>query len=156
MPIRPENRHRYPADWPEISRAAKDRAGWRCACRGECGRGHPGRCPNRHGGAAYGTGSTVVLTTAHLDHTPEHCDPHNLVPMCQGCHLHYDAGHHRVTAARTRAAHIAAAGQTELLPDDAFTPSEPPRPAPSPAARPQPRGQQLPLIPTLTEDCHAE
>ena len=30
MPIKPENRARYPADWPEISRAAKERAGWKC------------------------------------------------------------------------------------------------------------------------------
>jgi hypothetical protein len=30
MPIKPENRHRYPADWPAISLAAKDRARWRC------------------------------------------------------------------------------------------------------------------------------
>ncbi len=75
MPIRPENRHRYPPDWPQISLAIKERAGWRCECEGECGRGtHPGRCPNRHGNPAYGTGSTVCLTTAHLDHIPEHCD----------------------------------------------------------------------------------
>ena len=30
MPIKPENRARYPADWPEISGAAKERAGWKC------------------------------------------------------------------------------------------------------------------------------
>ena len=144
MPIRPENIDRYPPDWPEISRAAKEEAGWRCACRGECGRGHPGRCPNEHGGLAYGTGSIVVLTTAHLDHTPENCSPDNLVVMCQGCHLHYDAGHHRVTAARTRAAAIAAAGQLDLIPDDALTPVEPPRPTPPlPAAHARPCGKQL-------------
>lgn len=72
MPIRPENRDRYPADWPAISLAVKEEAGWQCECLGECGRGtHEGRCPNRHGQPAYGTGSTVVLTTAHLNHTPE-------------------------------------------------------------------------------------
>lgn len=115
MPIRPENRHRYPPDWREISTAIKDRAGWRCECAGECGRGHVGRCPNRHGGPAYGTGSTVVLTTAHLNHTPEDCDPANLRAMCQGCHLHYDRDHHRETAAATREAARAAAGQDPLL-----------------------------------------
>ena len=58
MPIRPENRDRYPADWPEISNAVKESAGWRCECEGECGRsGCKGRCPNRHGQPAYGTGS---------------------------------------------------------------------------------------------------
>lgn len=30
MPIKPENAKRYPADWPAISRAARERAGWRC------------------------------------------------------------------------------------------------------------------------------
>lgn len=103
MPIRPENRNRYPADWPEISRSIKERAGWRCECHGECGRGtHEGRCPNRHGGNAHGTGSRVVLTTAHLDHTPENCDPENLRAMCQGCHLHYDREHHAETRRQTR------------------------------------------------------
>lgn len=30
MPVRPENRGRYPADWKAISHATKERAGWRC------------------------------------------------------------------------------------------------------------------------------
>lgn len=30
LPIRPENRARYPADWKAISLAARDRARWRC------------------------------------------------------------------------------------------------------------------------------
>jgi hypothetical protein len=98
MPIRRENRSRYPADWADISTEVKERAGWRCECTGECGRGtHSGRCPNRHGAPAYGTGSTVILTTAHLDHTPENCDRTNLRAMCQGCHLHYDRDHHACT-----------------------------------------------------------
>lgn len=119
MPIRPENRERYPADWPAISEAVKNRAGWRCECEGECGRGsHTGRCPNRHGRPAYGTGSRVILTTAHLDHVPEHCDPANLRAMCNGCHLAYDADHHRQTRARTRAAALEAAGQGVLLDAD--------------------------------------
>jgi len=103
MPIRPENAKRYPDDWKAISLAIKERAGWRCECKGECGRGtHDGRCPNLHGEAAYGTGSKVILTTAHLDHTPENCGPENLKAMCQGCHLHYDKEHHAQTAYRTR------------------------------------------------------
>ena len=103
MPIRPENRSRYPEDWPVISTRIKKRAGGRCECEGECGRGtHDGRCPNVHGGNAYGTGSKVILTTAHLDHTPENCGDDNLKAMCQGCHLHYDREHHAQTAYRTR------------------------------------------------------
>lgn len=108
MPIRPENRDRYPKNWDAISKTVKVLAGWRCQCEGECGRGtHEGRCPNEHGKPAYGTGSNVVLTTAHLDHTPENCDPANLRAMCQGCHLHYDREHHAQTRAATRAATLA-------------------------------------------------
>jgi hypothetical protein len=116
MPIRPENRGRYPKNWPAISLDIRtNRAGGRCECLGECGRGtHDGRCPNVNGGAAYGTGSRVVLTVAHLDHTPEHVDPANLRAMCNGCHLHYDRDHHRQTAAATRRRAVEAAGQLTL------------------------------------------
>ena len=119
MPIRPENRKRYPANWPEISLSIRtERASGRCECLGECGRGtHPDRCPNLNGAPAYGTGSKVVLTVAHLDHTPENCDPANLRAMCQGCHLHYDRDHHRQTAAATRRAAQEAAGQLAIAPD---------------------------------------
>lgn len=103
MPIRPENRARYPKDWKAISARIKERAGYRCECEGECGRGtHDGRCPNINGEPAYGTGSKVVLTTAHLNHTPEDCRDANLKSMCQGCHLHYDKEHHAETAYQTR------------------------------------------------------
>jgi hypothetical protein len=103
MPIRPENLHRYPKDWREISARIRARAGARCECEGECGRGtHKGRCPNVQGGQAYGTGSKVVLTTAHLDHQPERCTDDNLKSMCQGCHLHYDRDHHAETAYASR------------------------------------------------------
>ncbi|MGI5507465.1 hypothetical protein [Lentzea sp. CA-135723] len=113
MPIRPENQDRYPADWAAVSLAIKQRAGWRCECRGECGRppSHldlDQRCRNHHHRPAYGTGSRVVLTTAHLDHVPEHCDPDNLAAMCQGCHLNYDAEHHAQTRQHTRAVALAA------------------------------------------------
>lgn len=118
MPIRPENKPRYPPDWDEISRRIRfQRAAGRCECEGECGRGtYPGRCPNTHGNPAYGTGSIVCLTVAHLDHTPEHSDDANLRAFCNGCHLHYDRDHHRRTAAATRRAAIEAAGQLALVP----------------------------------------
>jgi hypothetical protein len=120
VPIRPENRHRYPPEWPDISaRIRFERAAGRCECTGQCPRpaahlAEDGRCRNRHGAPAWGTGSRVVLTTAHLDHTPEHCDDGNLLAMCQGCHLHYDAGHHAETRSATLAAARAAAGALEL------------------------------------------
>lgn len=106
MPIRKENRHRYPANWKQISDYIRfTRAYGRCECVGECGRGtHEGRCPNHHGRKAYSTGKTVILTTAHLNHTPEDCRDNNLRAMCQGCHLHYDRQHHAQTRAATKQA----------------------------------------------------
>lgn len=110
MPIRPENRGRYPADWTTavVPRIAA-RAGGRCECLGECGRpaahlADDGRCHNLQGRPAFGTGARVVLTVAHRDHVPEHCDDGNLAHWCQGCHLHYDRDHHAETRARTRRA----------------------------------------------------
>ncbi|MFB9618855.1 hypothetical protein [Brooklawnia cerclae] len=121
-PIRPENLGRYPGDWKAIShRIRVERAELRCECTGECGRSGDhldadGRCRNRNGQAAFGTGSRVVLTVAHLDHAPEHCDDDNLRAMCQGCHLHYDREHHAETARATRLAATEAAGQVPLIP----------------------------------------
>lgn len=120
MPIRPENRDRYGDDWAEFSRSVRfDRAGGRCECEGECGRGtHEGRCPNLHGEPAYGTGSRVVLTVAHLCHTPE-CREH-VRAMCQGCHLHYDRDHHAQTRRETAAREWSHAGQMDLFDGAAF------------------------------------
>lgn len=33
----------------------------------------------------------IVLTVAHLDHTPENCADENLKALCQKCHNRYDA-----------------------------------------------------------------
>jgi 5-methylcytosine-specific restriction endonuclease McrA len=99
MPIRPENRDRYPKDWKRISREVRESAWNRCEgspsypdCRAENGKPHPE------------TGSTVVLTTAHLDHQPENCDRENLRAWCQRCHNTYDAPtRRRGVAARAKA-----------------------------------------------------
>ncbi|MGH3222568.1 MAG: hypothetical protein ACRDPY_28380 [Streptosporangiaceae bacterium] len=108
-PVRPADRDRYPADWPQISAAIRfGRAAGQCECGGECGTGHAGRCQARHGQAHPVTGSVVVLTTAHLDRVPEHSDEGNLRAMCQRCHLAYDAAQHAASAARTRQARAAA------------------------------------------------
>lgn len=80
MPIRRENKDRYPQDWGAISKAIRERACQRCeACSAENYKPHPV------------TGSKVVLTVAHLDHQPENCDPANLRAWCQRCHNRYDA-----------------------------------------------------------------
>ncbi|MFE2462961.1 hypothetical protein [Streptomyces sp. NPDC059402] len=130
MPIRPENLHRYPRDWPQISaRIRFERAGGRCECTGHCGLVHPGgRCPALHEQTHPDTGSMVALTTAHLNHTPEDVREENLLAACQLCHLRIDHGHHRVTRSRTLAARAAAAGQLGLLPETALIHTEPPTP----------------------------
>lgn len=110
MPIRPENKARYPKNWKEISAFIRfQRAKGRCECRGECGTDHAiendnygfhiyndqgnydERCYATHGELHHVTGSKVVLTVAHLDHTPENNDKKNLRGMCQRCHNKLDA-----------------------------------------------------------------
>lgn len=89
MPIRAENRSRYPKDWAAISlRIRRDRAEWRCEAMDA--NGESSRCAARHGEPHPVTGSRVVLTVAHLDHVPENCDDSNLRAMCQRCHNIYD------------------------------------------------------------------
>lgn len=103
MPIRPENRARYPKDWPELSRWVKvERAGGRCECEGECGRREPhaGRCTNVHGEPDYATGKRTVMTCAHLNHVPEDVEQANLRAFCAPCHLSYDRQHHVETRRR--------------------------------------------------------
>ena len=103
MPIHPDNKSRYPKDWKLISlRIRFERAGGRCECSGECGHDHGGRCNAKHGLNHPVTGSSVVLTTAHLDHTPENCEDVNLRAMCQKCHLAYDADHHKASRLRRK------------------------------------------------------
>lgn len=97
MPIRPEMRALYPADWRQISlRIRTERAGDICECDGRCGR-HDASCGARNRQPHPVTGSRVVLTVAHLDHDPSHCSDDNLLAMCQRCHLAYDRDHHRQT-----------------------------------------------------------
>ncbi|MGI9304933.1 MAG: hypothetical protein ACR2RB_19845 [Gammaproteobacteria bacterium] len=99
MPILPENRERYPENWDaEIVPAIKRRAGNRCEGSPE----YPD-CRARHGEPHPVNGSKVVLTTGHLDHTPENCNPENLRSWCQRCHLAYDMQHHIETRRRRKA-----------------------------------------------------
>lgn len=139
MPIRPENRARYPADWPEIRKRILARAHYRCEHPGcaaahrelgwwrddqwvrlprtvrEAGFDRPGQC------IACADGSElkiimIVLTIAHLDHTPENCADDNLKAWCQRHHLRYDAEHHAQTAAATRRAGKAIGDLFEVQP----------------------------------------
>lgn len=96
MPIRKENRGRYPKDWPARRKAVLERAGHRCEfCGAENYEPHPI------------TGSKVVLTIAHLEPPIEDCRLTNLAALCQRCHLAYDQEQHqhnrRVNRERERA-----------------------------------------------------
>lgn len=124
MPIRPENKDRYPKDWKAISERIRfKRARGRCECTGECGedhtaeRGNPvyGRPPNpRCTAFNYDehpiTGSKVILTVAHLNHEIEDCSDKNLKAMCQRCHNKMDAPMRR-RGIRARARATAAMGE---------------------------------------------
>ncbi|BAO90722.1 hypothetical protein [Caballeronia cordobensis] len=104
MPIRAIDRARYPANWKAIRADGLTRAQNRCDgsprypdCRAANRQPHPV------------TGSRVILTIGHLDHTPEHCEFGNLRAWCQRCNLAYDEQHHAQTAYMTRRAHRAIA-----------------------------------------------
>lgn len=137
MPIKPENKARYPKNWKQIRADILARAGDHCE-------GSPDfpdcRVPNGVIGHRKADGTFVelarrgflvkymqnlypdlrvfqiVLTVAHLDHVPEHCDPSNLKAMCQRCHLNYDAEHHAKNAAATRRARLAIGDLFETTP----------------------------------------
>lgn len=97
MPIKPENKNRYPENWPEIRERILKRAK---DCCENCG------LPNY----SWVNSSTremclsdeenairVILTIAHLDHTPENCEEDNLKALCQKCHNNYDIKHRKQT-----------------------------------------------------------
>ena len=92
MPIRPENRSRYPKDWALRSRfvrfyRARNRCEW---CGAKNYQSHPV------------TSSLVVLTTAHVfDSRPEASGLLNLAALCQKCHNAHDAKE-RVQGRRSR------------------------------------------------------
>ena len=128
MPIKAEDKARYPADWKAISLRVRAEAGQRCEqCRAPNGeyivRGQAWDADTymlRDGGEVFhsDTGEflgarrgseycanrivRVVLTVAHLDHNPENCERDNLRALCQRCHLRYDKSHHAANAAATR------------------------------------------------------
>lgn len=82
MPIRPENRSWYPADWKVRSWFVRF-----VRARGKCE-----WCGARHGAPHPCTGAKVILTTAHI--FEQSARPHsilNLAALCQKCHNGHDA-----------------------------------------------------------------
>ena len=65
----------YPAHWPNLAAAIKDRANWHCE---RCG--HLNDSKTGH-----------VLTVHHLDGNKANCADWNLAALCQRCHLHIQA-----------------------------------------------------------------
>ena len=125
MPIKPENKARYPKDWKQISERIRfERAKNKCEFCGvdnyavfieiEGQRIYLKRkmitptfpsqfyiCPDGVG-RLVGKGlfyhlKQVILTVAHLDHTPENCEDENLKALCQKCHNNYDRQHRNET-----------------------------------------------------------
>lgn len=73
----------YPANWPELARACKEQAGWRCEA---CGIAHGAQVVSRRTGEVR----TVVLAAAHVDHDFWNQTP-RLRALCPRCHARYDA-----------------------------------------------------------------
>ena len=93
MPIKPENRARYPKDWKIRSYFVRFVRG-----RGKCE-----FCGAPHGEPHPITGSKVVLTAAHIfDHRPEAAGLLNLAGLCQLCHNRHDRKMRTANARRTR------------------------------------------------------
>jgi len=101
MPIKPENKPRYPSNWKEISKKVRSEAGQCCEwCSARNGTwisrkiSNPGRFVYSRkgfmGDRAWRRAIRVVLTVAHMNHTPEDCRLENLRALCQRCHLSYD------------------------------------------------------------------
>lgn len=90
MPIRPENKSRYPGDWGAIRERILARAGHCCEGTWQ----HP-QCRVPNYSIHPETGSKVVLTIAHYhDPDPANCDPANLRALCNRCHLNLDRPYH--------------------------------------------------------------
>jgi len=90
MPIRPENKDRYPKNWNAIRQKILQRANNKCEwCGAKNYEPHPE------------TGAKVILTIMHLDHCPENCKDENLRAACQKCHNSYDAEHRQETRRQT-------------------------------------------------------
>ena len=121
MPIKPEFRKFYGVEWRKVTRPwiltrAKNRCE-RCGAPNRKVLARAGGCwklvgqkqpwHNEHGETLVGVPLTrgafrlveIVLTIAHLNHTPGDDRDENLEALCQFCHLTNDLGKHKETRA---------------------------------------------------------
>lgn len=103
MPIRPENKNRYPKNWKKISEYIRFvRAGNRCEVCGAINYSFVNKFTRELCLQDEDYAIKIILTTAHLDHNPENCEYDNLKAMCQKCHNKYDVKHRKETRKNTR------------------------------------------------------
>lgn len=104
MPIKTENKVRYPRNWSDISRGIiHDRAGNKCEVCGAVNHSWVNKHTRQICLQDEDNSVRIVLTTAHLDHQPENCSHDNLKAMCQKCHNRYDVKHRASTRSNTYA-----------------------------------------------------
>lgn len=125
MPIK--DKSLYPPTWSEISKRVREEAGQHCQqCHVANGaviyRSDSGahwydpledayfawpsgdRMHGRFEADCRDNASKIVLTVAHLDHTPSNNKPENLRALCQACHNALDLPHRKANAKKTRQA----------------------------------------------------
>jgi hypothetical protein len=125
MPIRPEFRQYYKAEWRTVIRPRiLERDGHRCK---RCGKPDRVRVKVMRDGSGRWLDPElrtwrdcrgaaikpprggirhkilVILTVAHLDHQPWNNDDGNLAALCQHCHIAHDSQHHYSTRRRIAA-----------------------------------------------------
>lgn len=112
MPIKPENKKLYPANWKEIREEILKRAN---NCCEHCGvKNHAVGYRTEDGEFVESVGMQqeadtldgeklikIVLTIAHLDHDPTNNNRKNLKALCQRCHNRYDIEHRKQTRLQT-------------------------------------------------------
>ena len=120
MPIRPEMKARYPADWSAIRKRIRSRAKDRCERCGAPNGAWGYRRPDTgtfvfddadnpgHRVFRLGVGWVkivrVVCQLAHrVDRDPGNCADDNLLWLCDRCHLVHDRYQHAANASHTRA-----------------------------------------------------
>ena len=97
MPIKPENKNRYPSNWKEIRLRIQTRAKDKCEWCGVVNHSWINRNSREICLSDEEFAIRVVCTVAHMDHIPENCDDNNLFFLCQKCHNHYDTPHRKET-----------------------------------------------------------